>query len=111
LSGEFRKWTDQYLCNQVDFYLSGHDHNRQWLQAVPHIPTWPPNAPDRVPCDTHFAVSGAGAKTDELQGRGNELDFGSEELGFLLLEFTRDRVRVEFCDADGAPEWAQEFAR
>jgi hypothetical protein len=64
-----------------------------------------------VPCDTHFAVSGAGAKTDELQGRGNELDFGSEELGFLLLEFTRDRVRVEFCDADGAPEWAQEFAR
>ena len=32
---KFRQWVDDYICNRVDFYLSGHDHNRQWLNSVP----------------------------------------------------------------------------
>ena len=111
LGGQFRQWVDDYICNRVDFYLSGHDHSRQWLASVPDIPTWPLFADGRVPCATHFAVSGAGAKTDELVGRDNDLDFGAETPGFALLEFHADHAVVEFCDADGETEWTKTIMR
>ncbi len=113
LGGAFREWIDTHVCNQVDFYLSGHDHNRQWLASVPPIPTWPPQTPirDRIPCSTHFAVSGAGSKSRDLENRRNELAFGSDQVGFLFLEFHQDYANVEFCDADGNTEWSQVITR
>ena len=113
LGGRFREWVDDTICNRVDFYLSGHDHNRQWIEDVPLIPTWPLGLPesDRRPCRTEFAVSGAGAKTTDFEDRGNTLAFGSEELGFMLMEFEQDHARVEFCDADGNPEWERVIMR
>ena len=111
LGGMFRVWVEEYVCNQVDFYLAGHDHNRQWMEEVPDIPSWPPWAENRVPCRTHFAVSGAGAKTTDLEGRGNALAFGAETLGFLWMEFHRDYAVVEFCGADGDTEWTRTIMR
>ncbi len=109
--GRFREWIDEYVCNRVDFYLSGHDHNRQWFAEVPDIPSYPPDAPNRRACNTHFAVSGAGAKTTEFQHESNTLDFGSEEPGFLFMELHPDRAIVEFCDADGNVEWTKTIQR
>ena len=65
----FRQWIDSYVCNRADFYLSGHDHNRQWISSVPPTPNLP-EGEGTEPCNTHFAVSGAGAKTTDLVGRG-----------------------------------------
>ncbi len=113
LGGEFRKWIDEYVCNKVDFYLSGHDHNRQWLASVPNIPSWPKWLPDdqRKPCLTHFAVSGAGAKSRAVEDRENDLSFGSDQLGFLFLEFTPSEAHVEFCDVNGNTEWVKSFTK
>ena len=107
----FRQWIDQYVCNQIDFYVSGHDHNRQWLESVPLIP----NVPEGMgtdPCLTYFAVSGAGAKTTDFAWRGNDLEFGDDqEEGFLFMAFQQDRVDIEFCDADGNTEWSKIILR
>jgi tartrate-resistant acid phosphatase type 5 len=109
--GDFRRWVDAEICNRVDFYLSGHDHNRQWLNSVPNTPNLP-EGQGMTPCNTHFAVSGAGAKTTNLEGRGNDTAFEDDsETGFLFMEFYRDRVEVEFCDADGNTDWSRTIIR
>lgn len=106
-----RRWVDEFVCNRVDFFISGHDHNRQWLRSVPFIPNSPEGA-GTTPCNTYFAVSGAGAKTTDFQPRGNDLEFGDDLAeGFLYMAFHRDRVEVEFCDADGRTEWSKVIQR
>ena len=107
LGGEFRKWIDEFVCNRADFYLSGHDHNRQWFNSVPDIPTWPVWESDTRPCNSWFAVSGAGAKLRDMKDRNNDLAFGEPTLGFLLVEFHEDKVVAEYCDADGNTEWTR----
>lgn len=107
LGGEFRKWVDEFVCNRADFYLSGHDHNRQWFNSVPDFPTWPLWESDTRPCNSWFAVSGAGAKTREMKDRDNDLAFGEPTLGFLYMEFHANKVVVEYCDADGNTEWTR----
>lgn len=111
VGGGFRRWVDEVLCNRVDFYLSGHDHNRQWMNSVPLTP----NLPEGMgvsPCNTHFAVSGAGAKTKDLVGRGNDTAFeDATKEGFLFMEFTREQVYVEFCDDAGNVDWSTTIMR
>lgn len=107
LGGDFRKFVDEFICNKADFYLSGHDHNRQWFDSVPDIPTWPVWETDTRPCNTWFAVSGAGAKTRDMKDRNNDLGFGEPTMGFLLLEFHENKVVAEFCDPDGNTEWTR----
>ena len=113
LGGKFREWIDEYVCNRADFYLSGHDHNRQFLESVPDIPSWPVTLPpsERSRCDTWFAVSGAGAKTTDIEDRDNDMAFASEEIGFMFLEFHHDHVHVEFCDANGDTTWERDLTR
>lgn len=102
----FRRWVDEVICNRIDFYLSGHDHNRQWMNSVPLTPNLPEGM-GTMPCQTHFAVSGAGAKTTDLVGRGNDTAFEDDtKEGFLFMEFTQDQVYVEFCDALGNVDWS-----
>ncbi len=108
--GKFREWVEETLCDQVDFYLSGHDHNRQWLASVPEIPTRPViSLKPRRACLTRFAVSGAGAKTRDLVDRDNDLAFGSNQPGVLIMSFYTDRMEAEFCDDQGRPDWSQTF--
>ena len=58
-------------------------------------------------CKTHFAVSGAGAKTTDLEGRGNNTLFEDDSKeGFLFMEFHYDFVYVEFCDLNGNVDWS-----
>jgi len=109
--GGLRRWVDEYVCGQVDFFLSGHDHNRQWLESVPLTPNLP-EGQGTTPCDTHFAVSGAGAKLTRLVGRGNDVAFEDDtEVGFLFMEFRRDEVLVEFVDGDGGVDWSRVIRR
>jgi tartrate-resistant acid phosphatase type 5 len=100
----FRIFVDEEICNRVDFYLCGHDHNRQMMASVPDIPNWPP-ATATQDCNTWFIVSGAGAKDDAFEGRDNELAFGAETRGFVLMELTADEAYIEFVDHTGAGEW------
>lgn len=88
---------DAGICGQVDLYLSGHDHNRQWLEQT---------------CGTSFVVSGAGAKTTDLEGRGNMTLFESDAIeGFLWVEVDGLRMTAKFFDMDGVEEFHLSYTK
>jgi tartrate-resistant acid phosphatase type 5 len=54
VNGEaIQDFVEDGICGAIDVYLCGHDHSLQWPEGA---------------CGTEFIVSGAGAKTTELEG-------------------------------------------
>ena len=107
LGGEYRKWVNKYVCDKVDFLLTGHDHNRQWIKEMDELTGDVLGGGSSDACETKMAVSGAGAKTRGMKDRGNDLAFGKGTLGFLLLEFHKRKVEVEYVDDKGKTEWSK----
>lgn len=92
-----KDFMDARVCGQVDVYFSGHDHNRQWLEPT---------------CGTEFIVSGAAAKTTDLQGRGNPTKFEDDRTaGFMWVEIRDNCFTGEFYDEDGYREFSHEFCK
>ena len=86
-----KEFFDESVCGKVDLYLSGHDHNRQWLEDT---------------CGTTFVVSGAGAKTTDLEGRGTPTLFEDDTRpGFLWVEIEGLRLTAKFFDQDGKEDY------
>ena len=86
-SGEnFKTFVDSMLCGSIHFYFSGHDHNLQLIRDDT--------------CGIDIAVSGAGAKTTNLVGRGeNEIRFEDDSSeGFMWVEVTPTAVNSRFYD-------------
>jgi tartrate-resistant acid phosphatase type 5 len=82
----FKEVFEASLCDRVDLYLAGHDHNLQWLEPV--------DACGR----THFIVSGGGgASTYELPG-GGAARFEAESLGFWWIEVQGDTLTAAAFD-------------
>ena len=81
-----QSFAEDIWCGQVDLYLSGHDHSRQWLD---------------VDCDgTALVVSGAGAKLSGLPG-DNPYLYQYSNYGFLYISITGTTLLAQFIDADG----------
>jgi hypothetical protein len=75
------------VCGKADLYLSGHDHNLQWVGPY---------------CGTEVIVSGAASKLRGLQERGNETLFEYEdERGFAWFEIVDDTLSGAFYDVQG----------
>jgi len=82
-----KEFMDEQLCNRVDMYLCGHDHNRQWLEPQ---------------CGVEFIVSGSAAKTTDLEGRGSPTLWEDDTLeGFVWIEITDNVLVGEFYDKNG----------
>ncbi len=78
-----KKFMDESLCGKIDVYISGHDHNLQWLEPA---------------CGTEFIVSGAGSKAELLPGSNpNFFQIGEME-GFVWVEITGDSFTGVFYD-------------
>ena len=78
---------DNHLCNKVDLYLSGHDHNRQWLEPA---------------CGVELIVSGAGAKLTDLEGRGSATLYEDDDApGFVWIELRDRHLTGEFYNSAG----------
>jgi tartrate-resistant acid phosphatase type 5 len=85
------------LCGEVDLYVCGHDHNRQWLEPT---------------CGTEFIVSGAAAKTTDLQGRGNPTFFEDDSTpGFLWVEIRDNQLTGEFYSIDGTLQYSRTITK
>jgi tartrate-resistant acid phosphatase type 5 len=77
------------VCNRADLYLSGHDHNRQWLSKKIQCP------------GVQFVVSGAGAKTKDLGG-SNPTEFEDASIGgFLYVHIAGPTLNAQFIDQNG----------
>lgn len=95
------------VCDKVDVYLSGHDHDLQWLKP-------------REECGrTEFIVSGAGATTRPLgpllgnpNSAYNEPYFEKgETLGFYWISIVGDTLTGEVYDAEGTLLFARNLTR
>lgn len=89
VSGEqLEDFFDDEFCGNVDLYLAGHDHNRQWLE--PH-------------CGTELIVSGAGAKNTDFERRdGNRIKYEDDTVeGFFWIEIADDTMTVEAWNRNG----------
>jgi hypothetical protein len=85
---------DVIACGRVDLYFSGHDHSRQWHAPLPDCP------------GTTFVVSGAGAKTTELEGSHPTLFQSVDKAGFFWVRLAGNTIEVEAIDEDGTREWS-----
>jgi tartrate-resistant acid phosphatase type 5 len=78
----FQDYMEENVCDKVDLYFSGHDHNQQYLNPVPSCGS------------TAFVVSGAGGKGTTLTG--SNATFGeSEEPGFVLVKICGTLGRLD----------------
>ncbi|MCK6528193.1 metallophosphoesterase [Myxococcota bacterium] len=81
---------DDVVCGQVDLYLCGHDHSRQFLTET---------------CDdTMLIVSGAGAKNTDLEG-SHAVEFESEVEGFFWFEVVGNEMTIATYDKNGLLEY------
>jgi tartrate-resistant acid phosphatase type 5 len=88
-----KEFMDDELCNKVDMYLCGHDHNRQWVEES---------------CGMELIVTGAAAKTTDLEGRGNTTYFEDDTIeGFVWIEITDNVLVGEFYDMYGNMEYTR----
>ena len=84
-----QEFMEQEVCGKVDLYFAGHDHSRQDLGAR---------------CGTQWVVSGAGAKTTDLDDGDNDVPWESASVGFSLVEATAQRLVLRMYDAEGQLE-------
>ena len=98
--GEMRDFYEDVVCGTVDFVVTGHDHNRQWL-----------NEPQAL-CGAELIVSGAGAKLTDLQDRGNTVFFeDDQEEGFLWVEVVGKRLTARFYGKDGGMDFERTITK
>jgi hypothetical protein len=91
---DFKTFFDEVVCGTVDISVSGHDHNRQWL-----------NEPGAL-CGTELIVSGAGAKLTDFQDRGNAFHWqDDQDEGFLFVEVVGKRLTGRFYGKDGVMDF------
>lgn len=92
-----RDFMEDSVCGKVDLYISGHDHNRQWLEPT---------------CGTEFVVSGTAAKTTDLVGRDTPTLFETDvDGGFLLVEITGNTLVGELYDQQGTLEFSRTITK
>jgi len=92
-----KSFMDDHLCGQVDVYLCGHDHNRQWLESA---------------CGTEFVVMGTAAKTTDLEDRGNPSFFEDDtQEGFIWVELYDDEMTGEIYAYTGTLDYSMTLTR
>lgn len=79
---------------KVDFYLAGHDHNKQVIEKKSSSIT--------------YIVSGAGSQTDPIK-KSRPAIYTSDELGFGHFLISEDRAILTILDRNGNPDYAQTF--
>ena len=89
--GEIKDFFDAHVCGRVDLYLCGHDHSRQWLTTK---------------CNgTTMMVSGAGAKTSDIEGNNPVYFQDATTPGFVWIEILGDNASVQWWDKDGTKNY------
>ncbi len=80
----WKTFVESNLCNQVDWFLAGHDHNLQYLES-------PPNC-----TNTRLIVSGAGAQVKPLSGANQNPSIWQTDKapGFFRIEIIGNHARV-----------------
>jgi tartrate-resistant acid phosphatase type 5 len=98
---EVEAFIDENVCGNVDLYLSGHDHDRQWL------------ADPSLCAGTELVVSGAGGEVKELDDpeRNPVVYQDGSTAGFLYVVADESSLTGRFVDASGAVAFERTLSR
>lgn len=88
--GDLKRFFDDLVCGQVDVYVAGHDHDREWLDAP-------------AACGgTELIVTGAGGTVAPFQRAETPVWWQNDQTsGFLYVVADETTWRGRFVDADG----------
>lgn len=93
---ELKKELLPIIDGKVDFYLCGHDHNKQVIKKPTSSVT--------------FIVSGAAAQTDSFK-KDNEAIYTSSKLGFAHFFVDGNFATLKILDEKGDPEYTTVFEK
>lgn len=93
-SEELQKELLPLIEGKVDFYLAGHDHNKQVIKKNSSSIT--------------YIVSGAGSQSDPLE-KSRKAIHASSELGFAHFLISDDKAILTILNKKGLPEYTQSF--
>ncbi|MFN8670500.1 MAG: metallophosphoesterase [Candidatus Sericytochromatia bacterium] len=88
--GSLRKLIDNTTCDKVDFYLSGHEHNKQFLKPT---------------CGVKYLILGTGSEVRGKPKVKNNTLFSSLTLGFAWFKITNSNLYFEILDEKGKIEY------
>lgn len=92
-----KKFFEAEICNKVDLYLCGHDHNRQILHDK---------------CGVKFIVSGAGAKATKFgDPKRNPVYWQKDTEGFLYVHIKDRTMTTQFFDEHGTMEYEKIYTK
>ncbi|MCC6873549.1 MAG: metallophosphoesterase [Sandaracinaceae bacterium] len=95
-----RSFFDEVVCGQVDVYLCGHDHNRQWIDEPGAL------------CGAELIVSGAGSKTKDFDSSANDVHWADADTeGFLFVRIEGDTFYGRFVNRDGSTAFERMLGR
>jgi tartrate-resistant acid phosphatase type 5 len=83
----------------VDIYLSGHDHNRQWIPGPASCP------------GVQFVVSGAGASTTDFVKDQTTLFQDDQMMGFVWIHIKGNSLHAEFIDTTGTVNFVHDLQK
>lgn len=89
------------VCGEVDMYMAGHDHNRQWIDEPGAL------------CGATLIVSGAGAKVKGFDRDDRNATLWQEDAveGFFHFVIEGDTLHGRAFDRDGAMEFENMMER
>jgi|GEM_PF-901055 len=81
----YQQFLERQICDRVDLFLAGHDHNMQWLPATKRCGK------------TEFIISGAAAKSNSLKDpeRNPSRWQASRTTGFFHIEIIGNQLTAE----------------
>ncbi|MBC7475700.1 MAG: metallophosphoesterase, partial [Candidatus Sericytochromatia bacterium] len=77
---------DKTICNKVDMYLSGHDHDLEHINKT---------------CGVNYMVSGGGGDGLRPVSSGKNTRFSKASFGFSWFKVTKDSIYFQFIDEKG----------
>jgi len=86
--GELRDWLRAILCDRVDVYISGHDHNKEVLEPE---------------CGVHQIISGAAGQLRDVEAKEGSI-WAASTLGWAWLIMRDDSLALSFHDEQGRVE-------
>jgi hypothetical protein len=87
-----KSFIEDSVCGKADFYLSGHDHSMEWIQAT--------CTRSGSTINTKLIISGAGASTTDVD-RTQPTWFKTDQVGFAYIVIEGNTFTATFFNADG----------
>ena len=88
-----QKFFESTMCNKVDLYLAGHDHNKEHLDPK---------------CGVHMIILGSSGKLRPINPGANS-KYASSTLGFGVFIVGHDSITVEFYNENQQLEYTNQI--